>query len=179
MSLEFTILGLLNRKPRSGYEISKIVSRTTNFYWTATQTQVYQYLKKMAAKEWVAVNTVLQTNKPSKQIYSITPKGAEKFETWLRNPPAPRTVKNSFLVQMYFLDNLSKDEIIKKIQDVQKMHENRLKEYLEYKKGIINHKKSAKENMARYLPLLAGIIIEEGWIKWCEEALEELNTLSE
>lgn len=175
MSLEFTLLGLLNRKPRTGYDLSKIVSRTTSFYWTATQTQVYQSLKKMAAQGWITSETIWQSSKPSKLVYHINPEGKDAFMKWLRNPPESPTLKEPILVQMYFLDLLDSEEIAVKIKSIQVMHEQRLREFQEYQEGIVALDKSPRENLARSLPLLAGILFEETWIKWCEQALQEIE----
>lgn len=177
MSLEYTLLGLLNRKARTGYELSKIVSKTTNFYWTATSTQVYQSLKKMAAKEWVSVETIWQTSKPSKQVYHIQQEGKKAFEAWLHNPPDSTTLKVPFMIQMYFLDLLGKEEILKKISLVEKEHQDLLKKYNDFKQNIIDPEKTDQENQARYLPLLAGIFTEEAWLKWCETARQEIEKL--
>ncbi len=177
MSLEFTLLGLLNRKPRTGYDLSKIVSRTTNFYWTATQTQVYQSLKKMADRGWITSETIVQTGKPSKLLYHINTAGEIAFIEWLRDPPDSPTMKEPFMVQMYFLDLLDREEILNKIKSMQAMHEQRLADFLEYRGNIIAADKSPNENLARSLPLMAGILFEEAWIKWCEQALAEVNEL--
>ncbi|PKM78181.1 MAG: hypothetical protein CVU90_03940 [Firmicutes bacterium HGW-Firmicutes-15] len=177
MSLEFTLLGLLNRNPRTGYDLSKIVSRTTNFYWTATQTQVYQSLKKMADRGWITSETILQTGKPSKLLYHINPEGQIAFMEWLRDPPDSPTMKEPFMVQMYFLDLLDKEEILNKIKFIQAMHEQRLQEFQEYRGNIVAADKSLKENMARSLPLKAGILFEETWITWCEQALADINEM--
>ncbi|MEA1960149.1 MAG: PadR family transcriptional regulator [Bacillota bacterium] len=179
MSLEYTLLGLLNRKARTGYELSKIVAKTTNFYWTATRTQVYQSLKRMAAKDWIEVETVPQIGKPSKQVYHINENGEQAFEDWLLKPPDAPILKEPFLLHMYFLDLLPKEEIIKKIKAMQASHIKQLKEYEEYENTIIDPRRTEKENMARSLPLLNGILLEKTSLQWCEEALRKIETLEE
>ena len=179
MSLEFTLLGLLRRKPRTGYDLSKIVAKTTNFYWTATRTQVYQSLKRMANKGWITPETIWQTGKPSKQMYHIEEVGEEAFLEWMQSSPDEPVLKEPFLVQMYFLDSLSKQEIIEKINAMKKLHEASLKEYQEYGDTIIDPKRSDKENLARSLPWMAGILFEEMWIKWCNEAVKQVEKLAE
>lgn len=177
MSLESTLLGLLKRKPRTGYDLSKIVAKTTAFYWTATSTQVYQSLKKMAEKGWVRVETIIQVGKPSKQVYHINDSGQEAFMKWLQAAPETPTQKEPFLVQMYFLNLLEKQEIIAKLETYQAEHLARLKEFQGYMLTIADPGKNAQENLARRLPLEAGIMQEEFWLRWTELALEEVRRL--
>ncbi len=179
MSLESTLLGLLNRKPRTGYDLSKIVSKTTAFYWTATSTQVYQSLKRMAQKGWVGIETIVQTGKPSKQVYHLKESGREAFVQWLEAEPAKPIQKEPFLVQMYFLNMLGKEDIISKIKQRKAEHVIRLAEFKSYENTVIDPGKSAKENLARRLPLMAGIMQEEFWLDWCEKALQEAQALDE
>lgn len=179
MSLEYTLLGLLSRKPRTGYDLSKIVAKTTNFYWTATRTQVYQSLKRMAQKGWVSTETVWQTGKPSKQMYSLEEDGKEAFEQWLQSSPDEPVLKEPFLVQMYFLDLLTKEQIRNKITSMKEMHEKRLEEYQGYGSTIIDSNRTEKENLARELPWMAGIAFEEMWLKWCDQALDKVEQLDE
>lgn len=177
MSLESTLLGLLKRKPRTGYDLSKIVAKTTSFYWNATSTQVYQSLKRMAEKGWVHVETIVQTGKPSRQVYHLNDSGQEAFMKWLQAAPETPTQKEPFLVQMYFLNMLCKTEIIEKLEAYREEHQARWEEFMTYRATINDPAKSEQENLARRLPLEAGIMQEEFWLRWCELALKEVSEL--
>ncbi|MDO4539622.1 MAG: PadR family transcriptional regulator [Syntrophomonadaceae bacterium] len=177
MSLEYTLLGLLRRKPRTGYELSKIVARTTNFYWTATRTQVYQSLKRMADRDWIEMETIPQVGKPSRQVYHLQPSGDEAFHQWLRRDPDKPVIKQPLLVQLYFMDCLEKEEVLDKINADMLVHIQRLNEYHEYEKNITRSKRPSKEKLADYLPLMAGIDFEEMQIKWCAKAIKMVEGL--
>lgn len=177
MSLEYTLLGLLRRKPRTGYELSKIVARTTNFYWTATRTQVYQSLKRMAERQWIEMETIPQVGKPSRQVYHLCPSGDEAFFAWLKREPEKPVMKQPLLVQLYFMDCLEKEEVLDKLGAELKIHTRRLQEYREYEKSIAQGQGVSKEKLANYLPLLAGIDFEEMQIAWCNKALAMVEKL--
>lgn len=179
MSLESTLLGLLKRRPRTGYDLSKIVAKTTAFYWNATSTQVYQSLKRMAERGWVRVETIVQTGKPSKQVYHINDSGEKAFMKWLQAAPGTPTQKEPFLVQMYFLNMLEKPEIIAKLEAYREEHQARLLEFQGYRSSIMDPDKNEQENLARRLPLEAGIMQEEYWLQWTDMALEEVRRLPE
>ena len=52
-----------------------------------------------------------QEDRPARKIYSITAKGQEELKKWLLSEPEPPQLKNSFLVQLAWADQLSPDEL--------------------------------------------------------------------
>jgi hypothetical protein len=57
MSLSGTavvILGLLDLRPRSGYEIKRTVDRSTRYFWSASYGQIYPELRRLAKAGLIA-----------------------------------------------------------------------------------------------------------------------------
>ena len=131
----------------------------------------------MAEKGWVRVETIVQIGKPSRQVYHINDIGEQAFMKWLQAAPETPTQKEPFLVQMYFLNMLEKNEIIAKLEAYRDEHLSRFNEFQGYKRTIMDPAKNAQENLARRLPLEAGIMQEEFWLRWTELALLEVRQL--
>jgi len=53
----------------------------------------------------------LQEDRPARKIYSITAKGQAELKKWLLSEPEPPQLKNSFLIQLAWADQLSPDEL--------------------------------------------------------------------
>ncbi len=53
MSLKHSLLALLSREAKTGYELSKDVGGSTGFFWTATHQQIYRDLAELERKGWV------------------------------------------------------------------------------------------------------------------------------
>ncbi|MEN6635102.1 MAG: PadR family transcriptional regulator, partial [Clostridiaceae bacterium] len=72
MSLKHGILGLLNYSPMTGYDLSKSFQNSLNHFWQAQTSQIYRELRDMEKLGWIASETVIQTDKPNKNIFSLT-----------------------------------------------------------------------------------------------------------
>ncbi|GAH00237.1 unnamed protein product, partial [marine sediment metagenome] len=53
MSLRNALLGLLNYRPRTGYELKKIFEDSIGFYWTTKTSQIYNELNKLEEKRLI------------------------------------------------------------------------------------------------------------------------------
>jgi PadR family transcriptional regulator AphA len=111
MSIEYAILGLLNLRPLTGYDIKKIFVGSAMIYWSGNNNQIYTTLVKLHENELVTLEVELHADSPSRKIYSITAKGQAELKKWLLSEPEPPQLKNSFLIQLAWADQLSPDEL--------------------------------------------------------------------
>src|SRR3989304_9849086 len=54
ITLHYALLGLLARRPLTGYEILKRFTRSVVFFWNAKRSQIYAELKRMERLGFVA-----------------------------------------------------------------------------------------------------------------------------
>jgi DNA-binding PadR family transcriptional regulator len=111
MSIEYAILGLLNLRPLTGYDIKKMFAGSAVIYWSGNNNQIYTTLVKLHKNELVTLEVELHADSPSRKIYSITAKGQAELKKWLLSEPEPPQLKNSFLIQLAWADQLSPDEL--------------------------------------------------------------------
>jgi PadR family transcriptional regulator, regulatory protein AphA len=111
MTIEFAILGLLSSRPLTGYDIKKMFEGSAVLYWSGNNNQIYTTLVKLHENELVTREIEIQEDSPSRKIYSITAKGQEELKKWLLSEPEPPQLKNPFLVQLAWADELSRDEL--------------------------------------------------------------------
>lgn len=52
-TLKYAILGLLNRKPMTGYDLSKEFNFQLNEFWSAKHSQIYPELKKLTNEDLI------------------------------------------------------------------------------------------------------------------------------
>ena len=104
MSLNHSILGFLSYGSMTGYDLAKAFGSSVRFFWYAQTSQIYLELNKLEKKECVTCEIIIQTEKPSKKLYSITPKGKEEFLRWLseENDEFSKGSKNAFLMKVFF-----------------------------------------------------------------------------
>lgn len=111
MSIEFAILGLLSWRSMTGYDIKKMFSGSPVLYWSGNNNQIYTTLVKLHRNGWVTREIEIQVDKPSRKIYSITPKGRSELQEWLRSEPDPPQLRSPFLIQLAWADQLKQEEL--------------------------------------------------------------------
>ncbi len=111
MSIEYAILGLLSWRPLTGYDIKKMFAGSTALYWSGNNNQIYTALVDLHKKELVSREVELQPDRPPRKIYSLTEKGQAALKEWLLTEPEPPQLKNSFLIQLAWADQLQPAEL--------------------------------------------------------------------
>lgn len=89
---------------------------------------IYPTLKKLEKEEKVKKETVIQEDKPNKNIFSITDKGREELRKYLESDKVEEVFKSDFLMKLFFGDDyLSKQKIIELIKSEIKVKEDQIK----------------------------------------------------
>ena len=104
MSLPHIILGMLRKKPKSGYDLKKELNNVIHYFWEADISRIYRSLGDMQKKGWVEFTTVIQEDSPNKKVYSLTREGRRELQEWLAEPGKPTSLHNPFLAQLHFSD---------------------------------------------------------------------------
>ena len=112
MSLEHAILGFLNYKPLSGYDLKKVFDTSVRHFWPADQSQIYRTLAGLAAKGWAEVELIRQEARPDRKVYHITPAGRTELRRWLTAPVPAEEPRSANLVQVFFSGLLSDEEVL-------------------------------------------------------------------
>ncbi|WP_143452417.1 helix-turn-helix transcriptional regulator, partial [Limosilactobacillus reuteri] len=85
-------------------------------------------LKKLEKEEKVKKETVIQEDKPNKNIFSITDKGREELRKYLESDKVEEVFKSDFLMKLFFGDDyLSKQKVIELIKSEIKVKEDQIK----------------------------------------------------
>lgn len=108
MSLRYALLGLLEDEAASGYELTKRFEQALNRYaWHAQQNQIYQELNRLADDGLIEV---VAQGPRGRKTYAITERGSAELRAWLRNTPESATVRNEFMLRLFLLFALGRDE---------------------------------------------------------------------
>lgn len=104
MSLSHSILGFLSYGSMTGYDLAKAFGSSVKFFWYAQTSHIYLELNKLEKKGFVTCQVIVQTEKPSKKLYSITESGKKEFFAWLssENDEFSKGIKNAFLMKVFF-----------------------------------------------------------------------------
>jgi DNA-binding PadR family transcriptional regulator len=84
--LQYILLGFLNYKPQTGYELKQFMDQSTGHFWYAKQSQIYTTLKRMEREGWITSRVKTQKARPDRIVYKITKSGLTVLENWVSNP---------------------------------------------------------------------------------------------
>lgn len=177
--LKHGILGLIGNGDKTGYEIMAVFRDSLNHFWTAHTSQIYRELQTMEKAGWISRTHVSQTDRPDKNVYSITGAGREELLRWLRDDNLPSAVKNPFLLKVFFLGELPLEEnlaFFKAFRDAAVFPDEgeEASAKAEQYRQAVNHPEKA---IYWKLTIEFGRMYEKMQRQWCEYCIRELEGL--
>jgi PadR family transcriptional regulator, regulatory protein AphA len=111
MDIKFAILGFLSWQPFTGYDLKKMMSASTVFYWSGNNNQIYTALVQLHREGLVTQEVQHQEHLPSRKIYTLTASGRSELDEWVRSAPELPVFKKTFLVQLAWAAGLETPEL--------------------------------------------------------------------
>jgi DNA-binding PadR family transcriptional regulator len=191
LSLSNAVLGILTYSPMTGYNLGRIFSKSINYTWTASLSQIYRELDALEKKGYVSSKIEQQDDRPDKRVYCITEDGKAAFGKWLIEFPdtfsAPK--RDDFALRIFFGSKVGDKELIKQFKRFIEERENFEKMMTEGKKiiskmpkAVMNEENGAsiKENEL-YWHFIAkrAMMSNQVLIQWAEECIKELENSAE
>lgn len=113
MSLPYGLLGLLKYQDNTGYDLAKMFAASLNNFWHAQPSQIYRELNRLEEKGWVTSRSVIQNDRPNKNVFSITPQGLQALNAWANsNSPLFETTHDPMLIRLFFGANAPEATLI-------------------------------------------------------------------
>ena len=110
--LKHGILGLLNYGSMTGYEINRAFKDSLSYFWTAQTSQIYRELQTLKKNGWATDETVEQSGKPDKKLFTITERGKDELNRWLTEEDDELATRSPLLMKTFFKGELSLAENI-------------------------------------------------------------------
>jgi PadR family transcriptional regulator AphA len=169
-STAHVILGMVRRKPRSGYEIKAAVDESTRFFWAASYGQIYPELKRLA-KAGLVEGIDAPRGDRKRTVYKITEGGEAELKDWLRQPPETAEMREEGLLKLFFAGVLKPAEAAETLHTMRRM-----------RLGLVERLRSLEQQKAELeakdpyplIVLRAGIEFNEWFAGWCERTESEL-----
>lgn len=112
MNVRTLCLGVLQLRDATGYEIKKMVEEGMfNHFIEASYGSIYPALTRMSQDGLVTCRREIQSGKPDKKVYSITPAGRAELMRTLSATPSDDKFKSEFLFIMLLADLLPCEHI--------------------------------------------------------------------
>ncbi len=171
MSLRHALLGLLAERPASGYELTKQFEVSLANVWTASHSQIYPELQRMAERGWVVAG---DEGVRGRRDYEISDAGRAELHRWLTGDRPDRSNRNEAMLRVFFLWTLNDDEAVTFLEREADAYRDGLNS-LERLDTVIPWSKGGSDRMGR-------IALEQGlrWSKmmsdWATWAAEQIRS---
>ncbi|HCT40977.1 MAG TPA: PadR family transcriptional regulator [Moraxellaceae bacterium] len=179
MSLRFAILTLLESDPGSGYDLMRHFKAGIGHFWNASHQQVYQELGKLHSEGLVEFEVEHQSERPDRKVYRLTGPGQSALAEWRLQPVRPPKVNDALLVKVYGGLNVPPAQLLAELEEHAVLHRERLEEYRASEARFLAM--TAEERVPYRLPYLTlrrGILYEQDWLRWLDEARVELEQMA-
>ncbi|MBP2653473.1 MAG: hypothetical protein H6Q73_1042 [Firmicutes bacterium] len=185
MSLKYILLGFLNIKNMTGYELKHFFDDSVNNFWNANLSQIYPTLNEMKEKGYLEMDIQINDNSPNSKIYRITEKGQMVLTEWMeQSTPLPQ-IKKLFLAKLLIGAKFKKSFIVRQLEEQLALHESMLEALKEKLKNPpknitdnTDNKEARKHEFFRQLIIDAGIKEEIASIEWCKETIDKINQMN-
>ncbi|GIO29061.1 MULTISPECIES: PadR family transcriptional regulator [Paenibacillus] len=182
MSLRYGILGFLSKWEATGYDLKKEFDDFMSIFWHSHLSQIYPELGRLEQDGFIASRMEPQSGKPDKKVYAITEKGKRELSSWLLSPPESPKIKDVFLMQVSFMDNIPIEEVVFQLKAYQKEREQRL---AKMKRILLERWESIRErNLMKSRILMSSAVVRRGleqelhYIRWCKDTIELVEACS-
>ena len=183
MSLEHALLGFLDYQPMTGYDLKQHFDRSIYYFWNAKLSQIYPALNRMREEGRLTMEVDYQEDRPNRKVYHITKTGREELHRWLLEPVDKSPIRDVFLIKIFFGGKLKKEEILAQLRRHLALHQEQLATYQETVQKVIQQNVETtgmvREGVFWGLTLEMGVKYEEGWIEWCQEAIERIGAVDD
>ncbi len=107
------ILGLVSKRPMSGYELAALAARSIDHFWPISKSQVYSELARLERAGYVKGTHIEQDHRPDKRRYELTAPGEQALDTWLQAPGySSERNRNGLLAKFFFAERMTQQQRI-------------------------------------------------------------------
>jgi DNA-binding PadR family transcriptional regulator len=174
VALGDAILACLTERPMTGYELAKTFDSSIGFFWKADHQQIYRELSRLRDRGHIQGREVVQSGKPNKLVYTLTPEGRAALRHWAARPSIPSSIKDDLLVRLYALDSIDIEPLRDDLMARLEYHRDRLSRYERILGKRFPQGTASPADLGKLLLLRMGLRYERAAAEWCEEALDIL-----
>jgi len=178
MALGDAILACLTEHPMTGYELAKTFDSSIGFFWKTDHQQIYRELSRLRDRGYIRGREVVQSGKPNKLVYTLTPEGRAAFRHWAARPSVPASIKDDLLVRLYALEAVDIEPLRTDLMARLEHHRDRYERYDRIVKKRFPDGTASPADMGKLLNLRIGLRHEKMVAEWCEEAITALSAIA-
>ena len=118
----YVVLGMLNFGALSGYDIKRIVDKSTRFFWAASYGQIYPELNRLE-RAGLVKGRPAPTGGRKRKEYELTATGRQALVEWAAAPAGMPELRDENLLKLFFADALPREEALDQLRMRRSGHE--------------------------------------------------------
>jgi DNA-binding PadR family transcriptional regulator len=170
--LGYALLGLIQQRPASGYDLRKIFTETPMGGYSDSPGAIYPALRRLEAMQLVTSRIEAGTGMRRRKVLHLTPTGLDALKEWLTRPIRQHEIANhlpELMLRFSFLDSAAGTAATLQFL---RSYEAELKNYLPVLKNIYTEM-AAKMPLSGRLALENGILGYEAQLQWAANAIKQ------
>lgn len=109
MSLQHAVLGVLEARAMSGYELTRFFEASARWVWSAPQSQIYPLLRKLEADGLIVGEEQVRGERLKRTSYSLTALGHASLVDWLGETHDEPNARDPLLLKVLYFDMADPD----------------------------------------------------------------------
>ena len=171
----YVLLGLLQSKPGTGYELRQRIEQSVGFFWNESWGQIYPTLKRLEQEKLIRGRLRPGQGKPDARVYSITKAGEQELQKWLILSPREEKPRNETLLKLMFTSRSNSDANREMIRKRLANYEHRLRVFTLLEQQIVEDNPGHPQLIFWRMTVRYGQKKAAAEIAWCTECLQMMT----
>ena len=166
MSTKYALLGLLNIRKMSAYDLAKFAKDYIGFFWNESYSNVHRTLRILADEKLIQKSPEIGSR--NKAFYEITPLGQEALSEWLANHQYSTIYRDELLLKLFVSHREDYPALLKDLKNVLNDLLAQGQIYSEIKETVL----TKVNNLSFDLALDYGIMQNAVTVEWLKKSIK-------
>lgn len=179
--LRYVLLGWLNYRPMTGYQVKQMVDNASSHFWHAQTSQIYRTLNELTQEGLVGRETAGEDERDERRVYHIMPAGQRALREWLSLPMTElQPTKDALLARLFFSAQIDRDTLLMQLRVQRALHARQLEQFRTEIAQMIELARAGRPDGDRDGLLWEatrrlGELAEETTVRWLDETIVRIE----
>ena len=183
-TVAYAVLGLLARRPRSGYEIAAALREPVSFFWSAPHSQLYPTLGQLEVAGLAQHEASPGPGPRPRKTYRITERGRRALAEWAVSEPPPRPGRDELVLRAYSAWVAEPGAVAALFRAEADRHRTQLARYEAFRSELLEGTggrppEPRQPEFGNWLAVHNGLGYERAYLEWCDWVLTLLQPAGE
>ncbi|MGI6090392.1 MAG: PadR family transcriptional regulator [Saccharofermentanales bacterium] len=169
MSTKFALLGLLNIKKMSAYDLAKFAKESIGYFWNESYSNVHRTLKILGDEK--LIEKLPEQGSRNKNVFEITELGRKALSEWLSNHEHTTIYRDELLLKLFVSKRNDYPALLIDLKNALSELREQKQIYSELQEFV----STRPDNLSYDLVLDYGIVENKATIKWLEKSIKRIE----